>query len=135
MRWGFFVRHWTARLLADPDLISVMGRADFITPAQSRRPVEVPSIEYLSVTDNESELWNPIGMQVDFWARGWAKTERIEQRIRTLTTRDTSQVLGGERVWMKFMDANTIDYPQDASTVHRVLDFTFEALRGKYVGQ
>lgn len=135
MRWDFFIQHWTARLLNDNALVSVMGRADFITPAQSSRPVEVPSIEYTLVTDTESELWNAVTIQVDTWAKGWVKSAQIERRLRIITSLDVGQDLGGERVWIKHQDSRTIDYNTDTKTVHRTHDFLFEAARGKYVGQ
>jgi hypothetical protein len=136
MRWDYFIEFWTARLLADPALVSVMGSASgWIYPAQSARPVTVPSVEYTLITDTESELFNPIGIQVDLWARGIKKAAQIERRIRVLTHGDTGQDLGGERVWMRYRDARTLDYPSDAGVIHRTLDFEFEAVRGKYVGQ
>jgi hypothetical protein len=36
---------------------------------------------------------------------------------------------------MRYQDARTLDYPSDAGVIHRTLDFEFEAVRGKYVGQ
>jgi hypothetical protein len=135
MRWDYFIEFWTARLLADPALVSVMGRAAFIYPAQSARAVIVPSIEYTLISDTESELFNPIGIQVDLWAKGIKKAAQVERRIRVLTNGDVGQDLGGERVWMQYRDARTLDYPKDAEVIHRTLDFEFEAVRGKYVGQ
>lgn len=132
MRWDYVIEFWTARLLADAALTSVMGYSGFVYPGQAARPVKVPSIEYLMMGDVEEELFNPIQVQVDFWARGIKKAAQIERRIRVLTHSDVAQDLGGERMWLRYQDARTTDYPADPGVVHRILDFQFEPIREKY---
>lgn len=130
MRWDFVIEFWTAELLADPALISVMGASTgWIYPGQSARAVTIPSIEYTLIYDREAELFNTIGIQVDLWARGIKKAGQIERRIRTLTHHDTAIELGGERLWKRFVDGRTLDYPAEAGVIHRSLDFEFEAAR------
>jgi hypothetical protein len=129
VRWDFIVEHWLARLVADPALISVMGSGSgWIGPSQASKPVKVPSIEYTLVYDTEAELFNRIGVQVDLWARGLAKAGQIERRVRRLTHRTVAQELGGERLWMRYQDSRTLDYPNDPGVFHRQVDFEFEAV-------
>lgn len=133
MRWDFVFEHWTARLLADPALQSVMGAdSGWIHPAQSSRPVGVPSIEYLIIGDVETELFNPISVQVDFWAVGIKKAAQIERCIRRLTHSDVGQDLGGERMWLRYQDGRMVDYVADTKVVHKILTFEFEPVREKY---
>ena len=101
MRWPFVREFWIARLVNDPDLISVMGYADFVFPASAAKPVKIPSIQYLKFGDTEEELFNPIRVQVDFWMRGKVKADQVGGRIYLLTHSDVAQELGGERMWMQ----------------------------------
>lgn len=132
MRWDFVLEFWTARLLADAALESVMGSATYIYPASAARPVSIPSIEYLMIGDVEEELFNPITVQVDFWVRGIKKAAQVERRIRVLTHSDVGQDLGGERMWLRYLDSRTVEYTAEKGVVHRILDFRFEPIREKY---
>lgn len=133
MRWDFVMEHWSARLLADAALISVMDSADFIFPAQASRAVRIPSIEYSIVGDREEELFNPITFQADFWMRGMKKAAQVERRIRVLTHSDNSQILGGERMWLRYLDSQELDFPSEPGVTHKVLQFLAEPLRELYV--
>jgi hypothetical protein len=134
VRWDFCVEHWTARLLADAALVSVMGSASgWIAPAQAARPVKIPSIEYGVLTDVEEELFNPFELQVDFWARGLKKAAQIERRIRLLTHSDVAQELGGERMWIQYQDGQQLDYPAEPGVVHKFAIVRFEVIREKYL--
>ena len=133
MRWDFVIEFWKARLEADAALISVMGSSVFVYAAQAAKPVKVPSIEYLIVGDREEELFNPIQVQVDFWVKGIKKAAQIERRIRLLTHSDVGQELGGERMWLRYLDSRTTEYPAELGVVHKTLDFLFEPMREKYV--
>jgi hypothetical protein len=131
MRWDALMEGWTARLLADTALVVYLG-GPHLYPAQATRPVRVPSVEYLISDDRESELWNHVRVQVDIFAKGMRNAAHIERRIRTLTHRDVGQVLDGERLWMRFEDARTIDFPSQPGVVHRMLEFTMDAARERY---
>lgn len=126
------IEGWAARLNADAALESVMDGKDLIYPAQAKRPVGIPSIEYLVVADREEELFNPITVFVDFWARGIKKSAQIERRIRTLTHWDVGQDLDGERVWIHISDGRGLEYPADSGVVHKQLEIQFKPIREKY---
>jgi hypothetical protein len=112
-----------------------MNSSSWLYPAQSDRAILTPCAEYTLIYDTEAELFNRIGVQVDIWHKGHNLAGQAERRIRVLTHGDVGQDLGGERVWMQYRDARTLDYTADPGLLHRVLDFEFEAVRGKYVGQ
>lgn len=132
MRWDFVFEHCRTRLLADALLESVMDGTNFVYPAQAGREVTVPSIEYLLIYDREEELFNPIGLQVDFWIKGLAKARQVERRIRLLTHSDVGQDLGGERMWIRFLDGRQVLYPKDPGVVHKILDFEAKPMRELY---
>lgn len=133
MRWDFVIEHWITRLQADASLVSLMNSSAFIYASGAAKPVKVPSIEYMIVGDREDELFNPIQVQVDFWQRGIKKAAQTERRIRLLTHSDVGQDLGGERLWMRYLESRTTEYPAEPGVVHKILDFLFEPVREKYV--
>ena len=132
MKWDIVVEKWLARLLADASLISLLdGKKIFV--ASANRPVKVPSVEWFMLYDHEEEWLNPVGFQVDIFARGMRNAAQIERRIRLLTHRDTSQDFDNERMWFLYRDARSIEFPSDPGVVHRALDFECQSVRGKYV--
>lgn len=131
--WDVVVEDWLAQLVADTDLVAVLGAdiATRITMAGSSLPVTVPSVQYLPIYDFEAENFNRFALQVDFWARGSADARLIESRLRVLTHRDVSYELGGRSIWSRFLDARSIQYPREPGVIHRSLDFEFETLRSR----
>jgi hypothetical protein len=153
MMWDVVVAAWHALLLADTDLMAAlngvavtpeeaaeMDPADLqealalshIYPAQAARPVVVPSVEWSLIGDREVSLFNPLTLQVDYWCRGMGRASTIEWRIRTLSHRDTSRVMGGIRLWTRYLDSRNHDYPADPGVLHRSLDLQLEPLRARY---
>lgn len=129
MRWPFVIEEWTARLLADSALISVMGERPWLFHGQAVRPVRVPSIEYLMFDDEQEEVFNPIQVQVDIWAPG-PKVKQIENRIWLLTHRSVGQDVGGERMWLQHRGTTTGTYDGPIkNTIHRIMDFEFKPVR------
>lgn len=127
MRWPWLVEAWTARLLADPALLQLLGGRHLYAMG-STRAIRIPSVQYLVVTDREEETFAPVRVQVDCWARTLSLEAQIERRIRALTHRNVFQMLEGERVLMRYMDGRTMPSPR-AGVVHRSLDFELEAVR------
>jgi hypothetical protein len=131
MMWHLVLPAWVEMLSDDAELSAELGGAH-IYPAQSARPVRVPSVEWVAIIDREEELFNPITVQVDYWARGVPKAAAIEGHIRRLTHRDTARVLGGYRMWTLYQDSRSHQYPAELGVVHRSMDFLFRPLRAKY---
>lgn len=154
MMWHRVIPAWLALLIADqalmqalngvavtpaqaaamtPDELQEALAQSHIYPAQAARKVGVPSVEYtLPIIDRETELFNPITIQVDYWVRGVNRAAVIENRLRTLTHRDTSRVIGGMRMWTRYLDSRSHEYRAAEGVTHQSLDFLFEPLRSKY---
>ena len=131
MRWDFVVIEWADRLAGDAAFMSLCQGNWRVASAST--PVKIPSVEYLMTGDTESENFNAIRVQVDIFARGIRNAGLIEKRVRLLTHRDVGQVLGGERMWLQYQDARTVDFPSDPGVIHRIVDFQFTPLRGVLV--
>lgn len=132
MRWDTVLPLLVARWNADSALTTALG-GEHIYPANASRPVRIPSIEYLVLGQPEGESFGIIRLRVDFWAKGIALAGVIEKRLYVLTHRDVAQVLGTERMWLRFQDGRTLDYEADPGVTHRALDFEIETVRLKYV--
>lgn len=131
MMWHRVVPPWLVLLNTDAALTAALG-GQHIYPAQAARPVRVPSVEWLLIFDREEELFNPFLVQVDYWASGVPQAATIEGRIRAITHRDTARTIGGFRLWTRYIDSRSHDYPALAGVVHRSLDFEFRPLRQKF---
>jgi hypothetical protein len=132
MRWWPLLDPWIAQLLNDAQLVALLG-ASRIYPAQASRPVTIPSVEWQTVADDESESFNVIRIQLDFWARGVEAAGAIERRLRTVLHHETAFELNGERLWSRYIDSRSIDYLNEPGVLHRALDFELEAIRGRYI--
>lgn len=134
MMWDEILPLWVALLNGDAELVAELG-GERIYPAQSARPVEIPSVEYtLPFSDVEEENFNPFTVQMDYWARGVPSAAVIERRIRAITHRDTAREIEGYRLWTQYQDSRSHEYPAELGVVHRSLDFRFTPLRDKYAG-
>jgi hypothetical protein len=136
MMWDVVLPAWVALLEADEPLIELLGGAH-IYPASAARKVRVPSVEYSIVDDRETELFNPMRVQVDYWARGLEAAAAIERRIRMVTHRDVARELEvdeyeGLRLWTRYMDSRTHPYPAEQGVVHRSMDFQIEPVRARF---
>jgi hypothetical protein len=133
MTWDVVLPAWVALLEADAALVAALGGAH-IYPAQAARAVRIPSVEYVMVDDREGEVFNPLIVQVDYWARGVGAAGLIEQRIRRVTHRDTARTVdlgddGMLTLWMRYIDSRSHDYTAERGVVHRSMDFRFETVR------
>lgn len=131
MMWHLILPLWVDLLMADATLIMALG-GPRIYPAAATRKVGIPSIEYSMIIDRETELFNPITVQVDFWAKGINRAAVIEERIRLLTHRDVSRVLGDYRLWTRYLNSRSHEYTAEEGVTHRSMDFLFEPIRSKY---
>jgi hypothetical protein len=129
MRWDFVIPEWVDRLLNDAALVQLL-KGPHIYPPNATRPVRVPSIEYDMIYDRATEIFNPIGVQVNIFAEGMRLGGLIEKRIRLLTHHDVGQELGGERMWLIYQDSSTVEFPSMPGVIHRIVEFEFTPARG-----
>jgi hypothetical protein len=132
MMWQRVIPAWIAVLKADTALATALG-GNHIYPAQAGRVARIPSVEYtLPLTDVEADALNRITIQVDYWARGVSAAATIEARLRTVTHSDTPRTMGTLKLWSRYVDSRTHEYPAEPGVTHRSLDFLFEVVRLKY---
>jgi hypothetical protein len=140
MMWHVFVPAWVALLEADPELTAALGLDDDgeipIYRASAARKHRVPSIEYIMPDDRETELFNPVIFQVDYWAYE-RHAALIERRIRRLTHRDVARRFEVNEyetlyMWTRFIRAVEHEYPAEQGVVYKSLDFQFEPLRARF---
>lgn len=115
-------------LEADSQLTDELGGVH-IYAQEASRPIVVPSVVWDLLSDELTELFNPIDTQWDYFARNRESAVVIERRLRALLHRDTRRVLAGINLSTVYQDSFTHDYP-DPGVVHRSLRFRFEAPRG-----
>jgi hypothetical protein len=117
-------------LNGDAQLIAALG-GNHIYTAQSVRPVRVPSVEWIIVGDFVEEVFNPITLQLDYWAKGPGPAATIEERLRTLLHRETRRTFGGMDMSTLYEDSHTPDSPHPG-VIHRTLRFRFEPVRVRH---
>lgn len=101
-----------------------------IYAAQASRPVRIPSVEWLVIDDVLTEVFNPLEVQFDYWAKSTQQARVIESRLRSLLHRDVRRVLAGINMSTLYLDSFTHEYSQPGIT-HRSLRFRFEPVRSR----
>lgn len=130
MNWGEVMGNAIVPMLEDDAvLIGATGLAGkYIFAGQASRPVRIPSLEWVLIDDILTEVFNPMEVQFDYWAKNIEQAQVIEGRLRTLLHRDTRRVLAGINMSTLYLDSFTHEYPQPGIT-HRSLRFRFEPVR------
>jgi hypothetical protein len=114
----------------DAALVAALG-GKRIYMMGSNRPVQIPSVEWLPIADTLTEAFNPVTIQVDYFATSTTQAFAIERRLRVLTHRETMRVLGDMKLWTRYAESNTNDYPKPG-VIHRSLRFLLEPVRERY---
>jgi hypothetical protein len=130
MHWDAILPALSETLLADEELVAALG-GPHVYDAQSSKAIRVPSVESMMIDDRETENWNPIGIQFDFWARGRSTIAAIESRIRLLC-QDVAQELDGIPCSISFVSATDLSYPADPGVLHRAVQIEIEVIRQQY---
>lgn len=135
MRWDAVVEAATGALNADSALTTELGTdADGlipIYPANSSRPVRIPSIEFSLLFDRLGESLNPLGIQFDYFALTLTSAVLIEGRLRAVLHRDVRRSFAGTDCATLYDDSRDHPYPKPG-VVHRSLDFRFEPVRADF---
>lgn len=125
MNWPDVMREIVLLLESDTELIDALGGA-YIFPAPSTRPVRIPSIEWRIVSDYEEEVFNPITVQFDYWAK--ATEYRIETRLRVRLNRPGRfRTIGG--IYMATLFEDSFDVEYEPGFRHKMMRFQFIPLR------
>lgn len=133
-RWAEVADAMSAAMLARPEITDVMGAAIYLDEEGGEgREFEVPSLTIMQVVDTESELWEHIDFQIDFYTRTLADIETVEQTVRWLFPDQGRVDLGGVQVFARFQSGRRIVGPGKGRWFGRSLDFRMEPIRSKYV--
>jgi hypothetical protein len=131
MRWPNLMLQGVLPILTgDAQLLAALGGSHIYT-AQSVRPVRVPSVEWIIVGDFSEEVFNPLTLQLDFWAVGPAQAAVIEGRLRALLHRETRRLIGGISTTVRLDEAMTLQHPSPG-VVARSLRFNMDPVRQIY---
>lgn len=112
-----------AHLVADPELVNALGGEHIFRYSANREP-QVPSLEYLRVSNAEGENTEEVLIQFDIWGKGAANAMAIERRVRALPSRQP-KVIGGILMKCSYEDSRDHDDP-DAGVAHHSVDLRFE---------
>lgn len=126
------MKGWLARLNADEELEDLLGGTGRIVVASASQAVTIPSVEWMLYGDTEGESFNRVFVRLDLFIKGAVLCGDVEARIRAISHRDTSQMIGTIRGWIRYLDKRDMDFPSQPGVVHRALDFSLEAVRTKY---
>lgn len=127
MRWDDAVRAAVARLEADATLTGLLGGAH-VYRAGARRQPQIPSVEWFGITTRLEENTEPITVQFDIWARGYAAAVAIEGRLRALLHSDTPVDWAGLKLWSQYQDGRDHEDPEPG-VVHRSVDYELKPAR------
>lgn len=127
MNWDDVMENAVVPMMeGDSEFVDVLGGLHLYA-AQAARPARVPSVEWMIVGDRYTEIFNPIDVQFDYWAKG-SDAAVIERRLRNRLHRDTRRVIAGINMSTVYTDSFTHEYPKPG-IVHRSLRFRFEPVR------
>jgi hypothetical protein len=100
----------------------------YIFAAPASRPIRIPSVEWIIIGEQETEVFNPIDVQFDIYARA-PELYVIERRIRARLTRDTRRTIAGINMSTLFTDSYVIDFLSQPGVTHKVLRYRLEPVR------
>jgi hypothetical protein len=103
----------------DAELVGPTGLDGlYIFAAPASRPIRIPSVEWIIIGEQETEVFNPIDVQFV-----------IERRIRARLTRDTRRTIAGINMSTLFTDSYVIDFLSQPGVTHKVLRYRLEPVR------
>ena len=127
MRWPAVMQAVVTALNADAALVAELG-GQYVYPAQSSRPVRIPSVEWSMIGDAVGEVMERVIVQLDYWATSMPEAVTIEARIRAVLHNDVRRTFGGIDMATSYLDSRSHEHPEPG-VVHRSLDFLFEPVR------
>jgi hypothetical protein len=131
MRADDVIQSFVAALGADTALTTLLGGAYVFRKGATRAP-QIPSVEWLRVTDGLAESTSPMLFQFDVWAKAsvsagaYANAMAIEARIRAVLNRDGGLLtISGLTLFAGLEDSRDHEDPEPG-VAHTSLDFRFE---------
>jgi hypothetical protein len=128
MRWPDVTLALATAAASDATLAGIYG--DNIR-AKGVQQYQAPSLEYLLVSDVETELWEPVVVQWDQYAPTEDDLIASERRLRALFSHELAVTIEGVTMFCEFLGGESLsDAPTRENTYARAVRFVFEPLRG-----
>jgi hypothetical protein len=128
LTWAAVVLDLVLPKLRDDALLLAALGGDHIYSAQSTRPVRVPSVEWLVLRNQIAEVFAPVELQLDYWARSPGSAAEIEERLLALVHSDRRVRVGDLETSALFEEGRTLEAGQPG-VIHRALRFRFDPVR------
>jgi len=131
MMWAEVMERVVAQIAAHPTLgVLYENRVRMASPSGEQ---QVPGIEWTLIGDTETELWEPILIQIDIWYTDHVVMIQTERIIRGMFRQDLPFKLGGDfTVIATFETGVSLAVPDRSNFYGRGLRFRIAALRNQY---
>lgn len=132
MIWDRFLVALMQEVADDPTVAGVVGsRVIFATEGAD---YVVPGLEVSVLSDTVSELWNPLTIQFDIFARTFEQCAAVERVLRSRYHSQIPVTIGGMDVFAQYSDGTVLQLPARDKFFARAVRFTFTPLRAAYSG-
>jgi hypothetical protein len=131
MNWDSVVAALLAEVADVPEIAAIVGGRVYFAGSGA---FVVPSVELTIVADTVSELWEPVTVQFDVWAKSFTDVRTIERILRRRYHHQLPIPIGGLNVWAQYSDGTVLASPERDKFFGRALRFTFTPLRAAYTG-
>ncbi len=126
MRWPDVLLAITTAAAADPVLDGIYGES---IRQKGQQKLQIPSLEYMLISDTESEVFEPIVVQWDQFALNPADLIASESALRTLFDHELGVVIEGVSLLCQFIDGSILETPSGDNYYARAIRFEFELVR------
>ena len=129
MMWDKVMERVRTMILTDATLILLVGDA---FRKAGPNDLVVPLIEWTLLGDTENELWAPMLVQFDCWAKTADDARKIERRLRVMFHQPVMMTLGDIKIFSEYSDGADLATPNRANFTGRAIRFRFSPLRQQY---
>lgn len=126
MRWPDVLLGVAGVAKVDSVLVPIYGNAIRLQGADAHT---VPSLDLLLVSDQETELWEPIVIQWSQWTTSLDDLIASERRLRDLFVHEFATDVGGVTVFSEFLDGVALESPTRDNVHGRAIRIALEPLR------
>ncbi len=126
MRWPDVTLAITTAAAANTVLEGIYGQA---IRQKGNHKLAIPSLEYLLISDTESEVFEPVVIQWDQFALSTADLIAGEAALRALFDHELGVTIEGVSMLCQFIDGSILETPSGDNYYARALRFEFEPVR------
>ncbi len=126
MRWHDVILAITTAAVADSTLAGIYGE---VIRQKGNHELLLPSLEYLLVSDTETEVFEPTVIQWDQFTLTTEDLIASERALRALFDHELGVVIEGVTLLCQFIDGATLETPSGDNYYARAIRFEFEPVR------